>query len=357
MGEATKIEWCQNSDGSPGYTFNPWRGCAKVSEACRFCYAERDRYVRLHGVEWGPTAERRIAADSTWAQPLAWAAKHRRAKTRGRVFCASLADVFEDRPELEAPRIRLLALIALTPSLDWLLLTKRPEVMARVMTDPGLYERVLAAANVWRRAFPRHNLSAIPVTNPCDGWHNLWAGTTVENQRSADQRIPHLLRVPAAVRFLSCEPLLGPVQLGPMDGCETCGPSGYIRRQSDGLILVCPRCGGGDGRIAWVIAGGESGPGARPTHPDWFRGLRDQCARAGVPFFFKQHGDWLDEGHAHILSDEAQAEILAGRGPRDTGVYSAGSSGVRSRMFHVGKHVAGRLLDGRTWDELPGGTP
>ncbi len=325
MSHSTKIEWCQNSNGTPGYTFNPWRGCSKVSEACRFCYAERDRSVRLHGVKWGPTAERRFSAAATWAQPLAWDCKHRKAKTRGRVFCASLADVFEDRPELEDLRIRLLALIALTPSLDWLLLTKRPEVMARVMNDPALYRRVVSAANVWRQAFPRRGLSAIPVDDPTIGWRNLWAGTTVEDQRAADKRIPYLLRVPARVRFLSCEPLLGPVELpwgATLDGEATDEIPG----------------------IHWVIAGGESGPGARPTPPDWFRSLRDQCAAAGVPFFFKQHGDWLPEDHADVLAD---------RGLRDTSVYSAGLSGVQSRMFHVGKRVAGRRLDGRTHDGMP----
>lgn len=348
MGEATGIEWARNSDGSPGYTFNPWRGCTKISEACRFCYAERDRSVRLHRVGWGPTAERRIAADSTWAQPLAWDMKHRRARTRGRVFCASLADIFEDRPELEAPRIRLLALIALTPSLDWLLLTKRPEVMARVMNDPGLYERVLAAANVWRRAYPRRDLSAIPVSNPSSGWHNLWAGTTVENQRAADERIPHLLRVPARVRFLSCEPVLGYINMS--GGLFTQPPEGEPDESPEaGGMWGGPRTLGAAG-LSWVIAGGESGPGARPSHPDWFRGLRDQCAAAGVPFFFKQWGDWRPKtiqvsfacpasGHSgYPLPYQSLAEKEV-----SPGVY----------MERPGKKAAGRLLDGRTHDGMP----
>ena len=328
MGEGTKIEWCQNSDGSPGYTFNPWRGCTRVSEACRFCYAERDRSVRLHGVKWGPTAERRISADSTWAQALAWDVKHRKAKTRGRVFCASLADVFEDRPELEAPRIRLLALIALTPSLDWLLLTKRPDVMAQVMNDFALHGRVVAAANVWRRAFPRRNLDAIAVHDPRDGWHNLWAGTTVENQRAADERIPHLLRVPARVRFLSCEPLLGPVEL-------PCGAT--IDGEATDEITG----------IHWVIAGGESGPGARPSHPEWFRSLRDQCAQAGIPFFFKQWGDWAPTGR-NVNPDGSP--VTQGAAALHGGSWYLPDGAVLGR---VGKHVAGRLLDGRAHDGAP----
>ncbi|HEY7770469.1 DUF5131 family protein [Longimicrobium sp.] len=194
MGANTKIEWCD-------HTFNPWIGCQRVSPGCVNCYAEHtNTYVRVQragGNElWGPKGARHVTSDANWRKPLAWnrlAAGNRttawaldKVHVRPRVFCASLADVFEDRPDLVAPRARLFALIQATPELDWLLLTKRPENMVR-----------LAQASGWEGDWPA----------------NVWAGCTVEDQQRADERIAHLLAVPAAVRFLSCEPLLGPVDL------------------------------------------------------------------------------------------------------------------------------------------------
>lgn len=283
MAENTKIEWTDA-------TFNAWEGCTKVSAGCAHCYAET-RAARFHTAQWGPHGTRRIASEPYWRQPERWnelAAAGKclncegsgRAKalqcpactgtgrlsdgrTRARVFCASLADVFEG-PEtmpaashtpVAAARRRLFRLIGDTPHLDWLLLTKRPEnilplTRRAIAPDPDVCEP-----------------NGLDVCEFAELFPNVWLGTSVENQEAADARIPHLLNVPAAVRFLSCEPLLGEVDL----------------REGLGL-MACP------GDVDWVIVGGESGNGARPFNVEWARSLRDQCAAAGVAFFCKQFG-------------------------------------------------------------------
>jgi protein gp37 len=192
----TTIEWTATRQlgGTvlPGYTFNPWIGCAKVSPACTNCYAEVEtpaRVSRAKGVElWGPKAARQVTSASNWRKPLAWNRAAAEAGQRRKVFCASLADVFEDRPDLHAPRQRLGELIAQTPNLDWLLLTKRPENL----------DRLIVADRLWDHDNP---LSIV------------WLGVSVEDQRYAEERIPLLLGVPASVRFLSCEPLLEALDL------------------------------------------------------------------------------------------------------------------------------------------------
>ena len=278
MAANTKIEWAHD-------TFNPWTGCAKVSPACQHCYAEG--FARFpHIGTWGASGARMRTSDANWKKPLMWDRQAKAAGTRRRVFCASLADVFEDRADLDPMRADLWRLIEQTPNLDWLLLTKRPGVMARWAAEHGCPE-------------------------------NAWAGTTVEDQRRADERIPALLQVPARVRFLSMEPLLGPVDL-----------SGYTM----GGVPAVP--------LHWVIAGGESGPNARPMHPEWVRSLRDQCIQADVPFHFKQWGEWAPDclcGKSGVCRTT----------PRPAGTYPGGV------MFRCGKHRAGRLLDGRAWDEVP----
>lgn len=241
MAENSKIEWCR-------HTMNPWRGCTKVSEGCRFCYAETmsKRNPKSLGI-WGNNGTRVVASEAGWRDVLKWDRAAEQAGERHRVFCASMADVCEDRDDLIEPRAKLIRTIAATPNLDWLLLTKRPENYLR------LFDRWLS-----------------------DQWpSNVWAGTSVENQEAADKRIPHLLKVPATVRFLSCEPLLGPISLPPVtrDGYGTrVGPAGY---PVDG--------------IDWVIVGG-SGPGARPCNVAWIRDIVTQCRAAGVPCFVKQVG-------------------------------------------------------------------
>ncbi len=190
MGEGSKIEWTH-------HTFNPWRGCTHVSPGCEHCYAEAlsKRNPAQLGT-WGAGGERVIASESYWKQPERWNRAAEKAGDRHRVFCASLADVFEDRPELIEPRWRLFSLIADTPHLDWLLLTKRPE-NARVLGVGNFWLDI----NAWRL---EQGLSVIPggMTDIArDGLPNVWLGTTVEDQRRADERIPILLDTPAAVRF------------------------------------------------------------------------------------------------------------------------------------------------------------
>lgn len=271
MGQFSKIEWTH-------HTFNPWWGCDRVSPACKHCYAET--WARRVGRDlWGKTAPRRFMSDAYWREPVRWNAKAAEAGRRERVFCASMADVFEARQDLDAARERLWALIEATPQLDWLLLTKRPEHVARLVP--------------WGKAWPG----------------NVWLGTTAENQRWLDRRLRHLVEIEAAVRFLSCEPLLGPLDISPWGG-----------------------------RIDWVIAGGESGPRARPTNPAWFQGLRDQCKRHAIAFHFKQWGNWRpSDGHVN------------GYAARDLRQPAGGVITV----VNVGKKAAGRLLDGRAWDGVP----
>lgn len=261
--QRSKIEWTH-------HTFNPWRGCTKVSAGCANCYAEKmsKRNPSVLGT-WGKDGVRAVAAESYWRQAIKWNKDAEQAGERRRVFCASMADVFEGQDTMSENewkklipiRARLFRLITDTPNLDWLLLTKRPQYV---------------------------NTHALWFTLSGCLPNNVWVGTSVEDQRAAG-RIPALLNVPARVRFLSCEPLLGAIPNLNLSG------------------------------IDWVIVGGESGPGARPMHPDWVRSIRDQCIAADVPFFFKQWGEYA-------------------------------TAGVR-----VGKKAAGHILDGREWREMPKG--
>jgi len=271
MGSDSKIAWTDHS-------FNAWIGCSKVSEACKSCYAEVDTFARrkrARGIElWGADADRHITSDAYWKQPARWNAAALRDGVRRRVFCASLADVFEGRPDLDFTRGKLWKLIEQTPALDWLLLTKRPENMRRMLPSRWL-----------ERPLP-----------------NVWLGTTVENRARAEERIPHLLDTPARVRFLSCEPLLEEIDLD-APRCQHCYPHNEIGRAEDGtpwcLRCECEACYGmwldscadeEQQGINWVIVGGESGPKARPFDLGWARSIVRQCKDAGVPVFVKQLG-------------------------------------------------------------------
>lgn len=242
MSDKSKIEWTDA-------TFNIVWGCQRVSPACEHCYAEAFS-KRLGKDLWGPNKERQVMSESYWQQPLKWNRYAEKTGVRKRVFCSSMADVFEDHPTVNAERWRLWELIVATSNLDWLLLTKRPENMAKM----------LPAA--WG-----------------NGYSNVWLGITVENQKYADERIPLLLQTPAAVRFLSCEPLLGAIDL-----------SEWLY-ENDELSKVYPDVGVKlVDKIHLVIVGGESGAGFRPMNLDHARALRGQCICSGIPFFFKQVG-------------------------------------------------------------------
>lgn len=278
MGRNSSIEWTH-------HTFNPWWGCVRVSPGCKNCYA--DTWARRLGLElWGRNMPRRFFSDSHWKEPLRWNHEAQRERIRRRVFCASMADVFEDRGELDPWRLRLWTLIKQTAWLDWLLLTKRPQRIG----------------------------SAVPWG---DQWpSNVWLGTTTENQHWAEVRLPALLQHSAAVLFVSAEPLVGSLDL---------------RR------FLLPTEHGR--RLNWVIAGGESGAKARPMNPQWARDLRDQCARAGVPFHFKQWGHWSPEATA--------------TGSRAQRVTLTDARGRPVILVKAGKKASGRILDGKIWDGLP----
>ena len=330
MGDTTGIEWTD-------HTFNPWWGCVRVSPACEHCYAET--FAKRFGVEWGVKAERKMASEKVWAAPLRWNRAAEKAGVRARVFCASMADVFEDRRDLDALRERLFALIAQTPWLDWQLLTKRPEaVMALV---PESWSQ--GVRGVAETGFPP----------------NVWVGTTVEDRRRADARVPHLLAIPAAVRFLSCEPLLGALDLSQWLG-------GYVLRTNDGRWLrnTHPDAATTGGTwlrgIEWVIGGGESGHGARPTHLGWARSLLNQCAEAGVPFFWKQWGEWApgnDGPGGDILPIASGCKASGFWTYNDDWIGAAGAEGLnpfRQTMVRVGKKTAGAILDGVEHKHFPG---
>ena len=252
MGENSKIEWTD-------HTFNPWIGCVNISPGCDHCYAEA-LSKRTGIAKWGKDQPRHRTAVAYWKQPIRWNEAAKRSGENAKVFCASLADVMEDRRDLDGMRAELFALIEATPFLDWLLLTKRPMNFSRLLPAKWV-------------ATPRPN---------------VWLLTTVESSEFL-WRVDALKSVPAAVHGLSCEPLIGamPTLIEYLDG------------------------------IDWVIAGGESGPGARPMKADWVRAIRDACIFKQIPFLFKQ---WGEHG---------------------------------SDLVRIGKKKAGRQLDGGQWDQYP----
>ncbi|MFN3474036.1 MAG: phage Gp37/Gp68 family protein [Blastomonas sp.] len=265
MAEQSAIEWTDA-------TVNFWWGCTKVGPGCDFCYAENRNARWNHGtaVNWGPGAPRRRTSAANWRKPQRWNADAAAfAEVHGRkqrVFCASLADVFDNAVH-PGWRSDLFDLIYMTPNIDWLLLTKRIGNVA------GMMQQL--------------EIEALPV--------NVWLGATIVNQQEADRDVSKLITTPAAVRFLSMEPLLGPVDMtnlpvmdrpllrcDPLNGIAECG----------GLSVDCPK-------LDWIIVGGESGPGARPMANEWAQSIVDQCKAAGVPVFVKQ----LSSGGAKAIKD------------------------------------------------------
>lgn len=317
MAENTTIEWAD-------HTFNPWEGCQKIGLGCLHCYAET-RNARFGGgvaINWGPGAPRRRTSASNWQLPLKW---DREAKAKGiryRVFCASLADVFDNEVDPQW-RADLFQLIISTPNLDWLLLTKRI----------GNAKAMIAEA-------VECPMDMMDVLRPLP---NVWIGATVVNQEEADRDIPKLLAAPAVKRFLSMEPLLGPVELGHWIG--TTKAIGATTFRDENNIYRCDLTGTPVDGIDWVIVGGESGPGARPMHPDWARSLRDQCIAAGVPYLFKQWGEWREPEHGENFDTSM--------GTNTVHCFESEHIINNTWVIKVGKKAAGRLLDGRTWDEVP----
>lgn len=290
MGENTKIEWATN-------TFNPWIGCTRVSPGCVNCYAEELMDHRYKRVKWGKGELRSRTSEANWKKPLAWNKKAEAEGTRPRVFCSSLADVFD--PEVEQEwKDDLWRLIEKTPNLDWLLLTKRPEYID------------VAIPTSWFQQWPQ----------------NVWLGVTVENQKMARERIHILASYPAPVRFLSCEPLIGPLSLDLEE-------------------------------IDWVIVGGESGKNARPMHPDWIERIQSDCNAEVTAFFFKQWGEWAPW---HFVEEKEAMEFSAYETDRRINVSRCGKRNGGSphipgdyTMYRIGKKRAGRLFEKGSWDNLP----
>lgn len=332
MSDKTHIEWTDA-------TWNPLRGCSRVSEGCRHCYAEKvaarfsgagqpyEGLVNQHGA-WNGTIK---LVHELIKQPLRW----RRPR---RIFVNSMSDLFHEAvPNKFIDQV--FAAMALAPHHTFQVLTKRPERMLEYMRASDRAEAVGHAETMLYEKAPRtkgyfgpthrHELWPLP---------NVWLGVSVEDQAAADERIPLLLNTPAAVRWISAEPLLGPIDL-----------------RWGGLRPDRPR-------LDWVVVGGESGSGARPMHPAWARSLRDQCVAAGVPYLFKQWGEWAP-GNAYAAADlypRDRTRIKSGFFTYNddwicNDKVGRGANPFRQTMDRIGKKAAGRELDGRTWDEYPQG--
>lgn len=342
MADNTQIEWTEA-------TWNPVTGCTVTSPGCTNCYAMKLAGTRLAHHESrggltidtkaGPVWTGEVRFNEQWLdQPLRW-------KRARMIFVCAHGDLFhESVPEAWIDRV--FAVMALCPQHTFQVLTKRSDRMRHFFGRPDRESEVAQAA---------YDLDE-RVEGGCLSWPlpNVWLGVSVEDQARADQRIPDLLATPAAVRWLSCEPLLGPVDLTDMttEGCTWLNAL-------EGRMHVGPAVIEADSKLDWIVAGGESGPGARPMHPDWARSLRNQCAGAGVPFFFKQWGDWevsLDRerddpdwraDYSNDYVDHGKSRWLNLEGGR-------GFHGERFVvMRNVGKKRAGRLLDGQLHDAMP----
>lgn len=340
MAEQSGISWTDA-------TFNPWWGCWPVSPGCALCYADRE--ASRHGYDqlWQKAGPRRTFGEKHWNEPRVWARNlPRKLGRRPRVFCASMADIGEDHPVAEQERPKLFALIEKTPQLDWLLLTKRAETARQWLPsrwlEPG-------------------------------GWpEQAWFLFSAEDQQRFDERLPHVLDIPAPVLGCSYEPALGGIDF--RAGLSIAWQCSSCRRYfPDPYQKTCPAClsehgwsgshrfnppGGQRGPgLSWIIAGGESAvpaSKARPSHPDWFRSARDQCVAAGVPFHFKQWGEWgrWGPGAGGLIRHISARDGKIGDAPG----YVDGERSPRSDTVPVacvGRKAAGRLLDGRTWDEFP----
>ena len=352
MSDRSRIEWTDA-------TWNPVTGCTKVSPGCDHCYAETlaERFRGTPGHYYERGFDVQLRPDKL-DQPLRW----RRPR---RVFVNSMSDLFHDQVPDEFIA-RVFAVMALSPQHTFQVLTKRHGRMRSLLSSAWFRVWVLDAAYLMavgedaaavppRPVGTAHRdrvtvtlaLARVPGVDAGSAWPwplpNVWLGVSVEDQRWADIRVPALINTPAAVRFLSCEPLLGPVRLWDNETCDhkrqTCEEIGCWRA------------------IDWVIAGGESGRNARPMHPDWVRSLRDQCQAAGVAFHFKQWGEWAPAGHgARVGLNPSCSLNLHDSKPAEHWFPTPAPDDPRlthTVVRRIGKPAAGRLLDGRTWDEYP----
>lgn len=321
MGANTSIQWTDA-------TISPWDGCTKVGPGCDHCYAEVIADKRFHIVKWGAGQPRK------WRESFAANAKklERKAVREGRqlkVFI-SMCDPFDNEVPDEW-RAELFKVILNTPHLTWQLLTKRISNVNKMLpTD--------------RRGDP---------TSWGCGYPNVWIGATVVNQAEADRDIPKLLAVPAAVRFLSIEPMLGAIDLNYAFGIPWGAGRGSCPMHLAGIAPegLRPK---GKHHLHWVICGGESGKDARPIHPDWARSLRDQCSAAGVPFFFKQWGEWIPWHRPSNADEVVQCAVSCGNGRWvDTDGSDVHGTWNTVMVQRVGTKAAGNLLDGVRIEQFP----
>ena len=282
----TKIEWTNE-------TWNPIVGCSKVSEGCRNCYAERmaKRLKAIGKPQYQNVVDEKGWTGKTVMPPSIKNPMHTMKKPR-MIFVCSMSDLFHETVE-ESWIDAVMMTIGIAKQHTYQILTKRPV-----------------------RMFQYFSSRTVP--------DNVWLGVTAENQAAADERIPHLLTIPAKVRFVSVEPMLGPVDVWQWLGGDRDIKGDHHYNHG----------------LDWIIVGGESGPNARPMHPDWARGLRDQCQAAGVSYFFKQWGEWLPSRYPWYSDD--------GIDPKGGHTFDDGT-----QMVRVGKKAAGHLLDGVEWRQMP----
>ncbi len=340
---STTIEWTQRP-GTKGETWNPTTGCNKISAGCKNCYAEimHRRLAAMGQRKYDRAFSAGVVTHAdTLTIPFGW-------KKPRTVFVNSMSDLFHADVPFEFID-QVFAIMALTPQHTYQILTKRPERMAeyfatrdKFVAIPPTVIKPFAAKFMPENQVVMSEMRQHPLPN-------VWLGTSVENQATANERIPHLLRVPAAVRFLSCEPLLGAVDLkvAPLHQWPTGEYWLPNKGESDDWKYHMHRIDG----IHWVIAGGESGPGARAMHPNWAHSLRDQCHAAGVPIFFKQWGEWepidqpwKQDSPTPLATNEQWLNYEGGQGFHGEHVW---------RMRRVGKHASGNLLDGQVHNAFP----
>lgn len=319
----TKIEWVRNPDGSQGYTWNPVVGCTPISEGCRNCYAKRI-FERFNP---GKKFSSIVPDKDKLYEPF-------KIRKSSHIFVNSMSDLFH--PDVPFDFVdAVYATMLRSVNHTYMILTKRPDRMLEYYESDGLYERVL------KKAYKLDCKILTSDENIGDGISdprkypsvNIWLGVSIEDQKTADERVPYILQTPASVRFVSVEPMLENIILRGFDGK-------IYRPWLDSIAWKV--------EIDWIICGGETGLGSRPMHPDWVRGLRDQCISANVPFFFKSWGAYLPSLVGCVDDDKNPIRIST------DGHFWKGEDLV---SWRVGGNRSGRLLDKREWNEMPNMAP
>lgn len=316
MGDKTKIEWTEA-------TWNPIRGCTRVSEGCRNCYAERvaARFSgpgeAYEGLAKLVTIDKMGHKEARWTGQVRYVTEHLRDPLRWKrprmIFVNSMSDLFHEKVHDEWIED------------IWDVMLKAKQHTFQILTKrPG---RMLEWVSNWKFTIGKY--SVLP---------NVWLGVSVEDQSTADERIPILLETQAAIRWVSYEPALGPVDF-----------RGLLGGSFDALTGMERTGFNTEAKLDWIVCGGESGPGARPMHPDWARSARDQCVAAGIPFFMKQWGEWVaPEQNICALHNGGEHGYVS-----DGFEHSKGCPNAKQFVVRMGKKAAGRLLDGQTWSQYP----